>query len=74
MTDAEKAVVEIPPEDTWLTRAELSVRNKISPKTLAQWSSQGRGPKFYKFGGHVRYRLSDVIAWENAQATGGSAA
>ncbi|EIC65345.1 hypothetical protein S7W_18670 [Mycobacteroides abscessus M94] len=46
---------------------------KIPVKTLAQWASQGRGPKYHKFGGHVRYRLSDVIAWETSQLVGGAA-
>ncbi|SIM21837.1 helix-turn-helix transcriptional regulator [Mycobacteroides abscessus] len=61
-------------DDYWLTRAEVGDRIKVPVKTLAIWGSQGRGPKFHKFGGHVRYRLSDVIAWENASFTGGSAA
>ena len=37
--------------------------------TLANWRYQGRGPRFYKVGKHVRYRKSDVLAWleENAR-------
>lgn len=54
-------------EDTWITRPELATREKLPVATLAQWGSQGKGPKYAKFGRHVRYRLSDVIAWENAQ-------
>ncbi|SKX65875.1 Helix-turn-helix domain [Mycobacteroides abscessus subsp. bolletii] len=60
-------------EDCWLTRPEVSERMKVPKKTLAQWASQSRGPKYYKFGGHVRYRLSDVIAWETSQLVGGAA-
>jgi hypothetical protein len=58
------------PSETWLTRPELSKRAKVPVATLAQWASQGRGPKYAKFGRHVRYRLSDVIAWENKQFGG----
>lgn len=58
-------------EDVWLTRYEVAARQKIPVKTLAQWASQHRGPAFRKFGGHCRYRLSDVIAWENAQVRRG---
>jgi predicted DNA-binding transcriptional regulator AlpA len=58
-------------EDYWLTRPETAMRLKLPPKTLAQWSSQGKGPKFSKIGRFARYRLSDVIAWENAQLTRG---
>jgi hypothetical protein len=58
-------------EDTWLTRPELAAREKVPVATLAQWGPQGKGPKYAKFGRHVRYRLSDVIAWENAQFSSG---
>jgi len=57
----------------WLTRAEVADRLRVPEKTLAQWASQGKGPKYARFGRHCRYRLSDVITWENAQATGGAA-
>lgn len=55
--------------DTWLTRAELADRLKVAEKTLAQWGSR-KGPRFAKIGGSVRYRMSDVIAWEDAQFGG----
>jgi len=61
-------------EDTWLTRQEVADRMKLPAATLAQWASQGKGPKYGKFGRHVRYRLSDVIAWENEQFGGNDAA
>lgn len=59
--------------DTWLTRPELSDRIKVPLTTLNQWGSQGKGPRYARFGRHVRYRLSDVIAWENAQFDGDAA-
>jgi predicted DNA-binding transcriptional regulator AlpA len=31
--------------------------------TLAQWRWLGRGPRFIKIGGSVRYRKSDVDRW-----------
>lgn len=54
-------------QDEWLTRKEVSDREKVPVATLAQWGSLGKGPKYAKFGRHVRYRLADVIAWENEQ-------
>jgi hypothetical protein len=51
----------------WLTRPEVAERWKLPPATLDQWASRGHGPKYALFGRHARYRLSDVIAWENAQ-------
>lgn len=61
-------------QDAWLTRKEVSNREKIPVATLAQWGSQGKGPKYARFGRHCRYRLSDVIRWENAQFSGDDAA
>ncbi len=54
----------------WLTRPEVAERIRVPEKTLAQWASQGKGPKYARFGRHCRYRLSDLIAWENAQFGG----
>ena len=54
-------------EDRWLSRPELATRLGVPVKTLAEWASKGTGPRYAKFGKHVRYRLSDVIAWENDQ-------
>ena len=34
-----------------------------SPKTLAQWRSQGKGPRSLKRGGRVFYRLDDLRQW-----------
>lgn len=62
------------PEDAWLTRKEVADRLRVPVSTLAQWASQSRGPKYARFGRHTRYRLSDCIAWENAQFGGPDAA
>jgi len=53
--------------NVWLTRVELADRWQLPVGTLNQWASKGRGPKYALFGRHARYRLSDVIAWENEQ-------
>ena len=34
--------------------------------TLAQWRYLGKGPRYLKLGGHVRYSRSDVNDWLNA--------
>lgn len=51
----------------WLTRDEVAARLRVPKSTTESWASEGKGPRFAKFGRHVRYRLSDVIAWENEQ-------
>jgi len=62
--------MDIDPTTVWLTRKEVSTRQKIPVATLAQWASQGKGPKYALFGRHARYRLLDVVDWENAQLGG----
>lgn len=52
-------------EDRWLSRQELADRYGVPVKTPAEWASKGTGPRYAKFGKHVRYRLSDVIDWES---------
>lgn len=53
--------------DRWLSRRELADRYGVPVKTPAGWASKGTGPRYARFGRHVRYRLSDVIAWEAEQ-------
>ncbi|MGV9331062.1 helix-turn-helix transcriptional regulator [Nocardia sp. NPDC003726] len=57
-------------EDYWLSREEVAGRLKLPPKTLAEWASKGKGPRFAKIGRFTRYRLADLEAWENEQFTG----
>ncbi|OBY29150.1 hypothetical protein ACT18_24650 [Mycolicibacter kumamotonensis] len=59
-------------QPVWMTRRELSERAKIPIATLAQWASHGKGPKYARFGRHCRYRLTDVVSWENEQLVGGA--
>ncbi len=54
-------------EDRWLSRQELADRYGVTVKTPAEWAVKGTGPRYAKFGRHVRYRLSDVIDLENKQ-------
>jgi len=51
----------------WITRQELADRYGLPVKTPAQWASKGTGPRYAKFGRHLRYRLSDVLDWEAHQ-------
>ncbi|NKY57221.1 helix-turn-helix transcriptional regulator [Nocardia flavorosea] len=58
--------------DCWLTRQELADRLKVPVATVSQWATRGKGPRFARIGKYSRYRLSDVVAWENSQGVGGS--
>jgi predicted DNA-binding transcriptional regulator AlpA len=53
--------------DRWISRQELAERYGVPVKTPAEWASKGTGPRYAKFGRHVRYRLGDVIAWEQTR-------
>lgn len=45
----------------------LAQREGVSVQTVYGWNKTRTGPPFMKIGRHVRYRLLDVIAWENAR-------
>lgn len=51
---------------TLLTPHEVSARyrNKIKVKTLANWRSNGEGPKYVKIGGAVLYPVEELEQWE----------
>jgi helix-turn-helix protein len=56
-------------DDRWISRQDLADRYGLPLKTPAEWASKGTGPRYAKFGRHVRYRMSDVMSWERAQLT-----
>ncbi len=53
---------------------ELSDYAGPAVQTLAVWRMRGLGPRYIKTGGRIRYRLSDVDAWLDANTTGGEVA
>lgn len=59
---------EVTADAIWLTPHELSDRVSLSERTLAQWRYQGKGPRYARFGKHVRYHVLDVERWEAAQS------
>jgi hypothetical protein len=54
------------PSNILLTETQLAERQQRSVKTLQNLRVKGGSIPFVKIGRHVRYRLSDVIAWEAA--------
>lgn len=57
--------------DGRLTRQDAANYLGVAAQTLANWSTQGRGPKTLRLGRKVFYRLNDLDAFI---ATNGSAA
>ncbi|MFD6412137.1 helix-turn-helix domain-containing protein [Nocardia asteroides] len=60
--------------DRWFSAQEVSQRLQIPEKTLANWASLGKGPRFARMGRYRRYRFSDLLAWEEAQIALGKSA
>jgi hypothetical protein len=58
-------------QDQYITTAELAARWRMAIGSIRNMRTAGRGPKFVKIGhgwsAHVRYRLSDVLAYERGQ-------
>lgn len=47
-----------------LTQRELAARWKLSGRTLERWRAEPYGPAWISIGGSIRYRMTDVLAWE----------
>ncbi|MBI1955064.1 MAG: helix-turn-helix domain-containing protein [Acidobacteria bacterium] len=43
----------------------------VSVGMVRRWRHQGRGPRFLRIGGLVRYRLEDLEAWLASRPIGG---
>ena len=54
-------------EEPHLSREKLSERLDVPVETIKQWDRKGIGPDYMRLGGHIRYRLADVIAWEKSR-------
>lgn len=48
---------------------DLAERWGLTVKTLSNWRCIGKGPTFVKVHNNVRYRLSDVLAFEDSGTT-----
>jgi predicted site-specific integrase-resolvase len=44
-----------------MTPQETATALEVQPATLARWRWSGKGPRFVKYGKHVRYRKEDVL-------------
>ncbi|MEV6980029.1 helix-turn-helix domain-containing protein [Sphaerisporangium sp. NPDC051017] len=52
---------------------ELADRVGVTVQTVYYWNKVGSGPRFMKIGRHCRYRLADVLAWEESRYADGAA-
>jgi excisionase family DNA binding protein len=59
----------LPPDlDEYLTVREAAALLKLHPSTLNNWRTFGVGPRFTRFGRHVRYAKNDLAAWAAANS------
>jgi hypothetical protein len=61
-------------EDEWVGPKDLAKSWGLPERTLSQWRYLGKGPRYFKFGKHIRYRRADCEAWAEEQADPRSAA
>lgn len=57
----------MPATERHLTPVDLAERFGVPVKTIYTWNSNGTGPRFMSIGRHTRYRLADVIDWEDSR-------
>lgn len=57
----------VPPEG-FLSVEDLAARYQVSPATVHQWLYKGTAPRSLKIGRYRRFRMDDVLVWEEAQA------
>lgn len=53
-----------------LKEGEVAYRFQVTVGTVQRWRRTGKGPAYIKIGkgsGAVRYRLADVLAWEESR-------
>ena len=53
-----------------LTENDLAKRWGKSVRTLQRWRAAGVGPAYIQIGGSARYRVDQVLAYENANLGG----
>lgn len=50
-------------QQRWMRDTEVAELLGMGPWTLRFWRTKGIGPKFFRIGRNIRYRLSDVEVW-----------
>jgi len=56
-------------EDEMLTTREVAAYLRLDPLTIYRWRKRNHGPRWIRDGRFIRYRRSDVLAWEQQQVT-----
>jgi transposase len=51
-----------------LSEDQVAARYQVSPRTVRRWRYKRTGPAYFYAGRHVRYRLADLLTWEQQRA------
>ena len=54
-----------------LSERDLAERWLTSRRTLQRWRSGGLGPRFFRVGGTIRYRIEDILKFEEGSHPSG---
>ena len=57
--------------EKFLTQSHLADRWGCSLRTLQRWRKGVNGPAFLRLGGSIRYRLVDILAFEDRNRMSG---
>jgi predicted DNA-binding transcriptional regulator AlpA len=54
-------------DEKHLSPEQLAEREGVALGTVYTWNKSASGPPYLRVGRHVRYRLVDVLAWEESR-------
>lgn len=60
----------LPSAHVYLSERQLATLWQTSTRTLQRWRASGKGPPFLRLGGAIRYRRTDIEAFETAARSG----
>ena len=52
----------------WLSLDSIAEELGVPIRTIYAWRMQGKGPRGYRFGKHIRVRRADFEAWQEGHA------
>jgi len=54
-------------QEPHLSREALAFRWKVTVATLDQWRWNGKGPRFFKIGRNIFYRIKEIESFEESK-------
>lgn len=62
-----RSLTPAPADEPLKTAAEVAAYLGVSLQTLYDWRKHDRGPRGYRVGGRIQFRMSEVNAWLEQQ-------